>query len=285
LLTVGKVLADAVTAGGEALSDTIDPSLLVTALPSWQRQAGPVSRSIQAVVDQTGSVWRVLRDGTIWVGTDSYPETTTPHVFLDEDWDSGVIEIAPELPDLVSGITFRGQTIKYVVHTVDSGKTRTEACLDSPSGLLDRFLAGVRQEIRYSRSYLCKVVSQNTDYSLELMPYDATFQGKGISRVPIRCGIPGVRVKVSKGCRVRVQWDDGNPSKPYANSWDFDETSVIEVEFKPGIGAPFFRVGDTGEAVLPAGMLLQTSVGPATLIAPAPLVFVAMGGGSPIVKG
>jgi hypothetical protein len=113
------------------------------------------------------------------------------------------------------------------------------------------------------------------------MPYHASFQGRGLSKVPIRHGLPGFVVKVTKGAKIRLQFDDGDPSKPFASLWDEGESSVTEIEYKPGgIGRPAVRVGETLECVIPAGALLMTSAGPASFVAPTPLTAVIMGPGN-----
>ena len=72
--------------------------------------------------------------------------------------------------------------------------------------------------IDYLALYPARVVSQNADGTLELKPDDTRVPG--LSQVPIRYGIPGVRVKVAAGARVLAGFAGGDPSQPVAELWE-----------------------------------------------------------------
>jgi len=284
--TVREIITSALTAIGDKLSATSDSALLAKRVDQWKRNEAPASRAIQAICDNQGALWRVLRDGTVWVGYASYPEVTTEHDLMDEDWSAGVIEIAPDAPELVPGITFRGQQIRYVVHLLEPDSLRSEACLDPPSGLLDRFLAGVRQEIDYSRTYAARVVSQNPDGTLQLSPDDPKQKGTGLNKVPIETGLPGFVVKVLSGARCSYHYENGDPSKPIAQAWKLDPSKVTSIEYKPsGRGAPVACVGDIVEMAIPMNLPLTTSLGPAMVTVTTPVRATIMGPGNAKLLG
>lgn len=259
---VGTVVRDILAACGETLSSTVEASVLSARVDQWKRNEGPASRALQAICDNQGLIWRVLRDGTVWLGVESYPVTTVKHVLIDEDWSAGIIEIAPEAPDLLPGVTFRDQRIQYVVHQIRSGSLRSEASLSTPGGLLDRYLAGVRQEIQYSRSYPARVVSQNADGTLQVLLDDASMKGNGVNKVIIRTGLPGFECNVQRGARVSVEFENGDPSATRASLWELDASKVTSVKFKPGgIDSPACRVGDTIDAALPMGVPITGMMG------------------------
>lgn len=241
-VAIAAIVADILREAGETLSGDSDQTILARLLPKWERLEAPASRCLFAVLARVGAIWRMQRDGTVLVTTEQYPEATVPHVVLDEEWAEGKILIRPEAPDLLPGVTFLGQQIRFVRHVISRGGLRTEAWLDSPSGMLNRFLAGLRREVDNTTPWPCRVVKQNPDGTLELQPDDQQLRGAGgLNRVPIRHGLPGVTgVSVPKGTRLRVHWDARDGGRPYAALWD--EGLVDEIVFANGTSA-VARVG------------------------------------------
>lgn len=261
LAECGETLAPVASTAATAVNGaTIDPTILSVKLPQWKTNAIQASRAMQRVCDHQGLIWRVLRDGTVWIGTEAYPEQTVKHTLIDEDWASGAIDFAPDAPDLKPGVTFRGQQIRYVVHTL----TRSEACLETPSGLLDRFLSGIRQEIQFSRSYPAEVIAQNADGTLQLRPIDTTIKGGGLNNVPIRTGLPGFEVRVPKGAIVSLEFNNGDPSDPRASLWT-QKTGVTSLAFGDGVRG-FARVGDQVQVVAPPAMPITGTLGGAPFV-------------------
>lgn len=278
--TVGTLIRSLLSDCGERLSATVDASLLTQQLDQWKRNKTPASRALQAICDKRGLIWRVLRDGSIWVGKEEYPATATKHVLVDEDWSAGVIEIAPEEPALLPGVTFRDQRIRYVVHRISPTALRSEAYLETPGGLLDRFLAGVRQEIDYSRSYPAEVVAQNADHTLQVRPFDPKVKGEGLNKVPIRTGLPGFVCRVHPGAIVSLEFEAGDPANPRASMWN-NGADVLDVEFVPdGAGSPGCRIGDEIEIALPMNLPLMTTLGPATVTVTTPVRGTIVGPGN-----
>jgi hypothetical protein len=241
--TARTVLLAALGEAGETLSADSDPVALATRLDSWGRSAGPASRAIQRLCDWVGSTWRVLPDGTVWVGIPTWDEYSDEHRLLDEDWGAGSALIAPDAPTLRPGQTLGGVRMQYVVHTVEDRALRTEGWLNAPGGALDRFLAAVRTEIDYSRIYPGTVKAQHSDGSLAVKLDDSRVSGPGgLDKVPLRTGVPGFKATVAAGSRVRVGFDSGDPSLPFAALWD-DGANVTRVSFDGGTRS-FARVGD-----------------------------------------
>lgn len=75
--------------------------------------------------------------------------------------------------------------------------------------------------------YPAKVVSQNGDGTLELQPDNAAVPG--VSKVPIRLGVPGFKVKVSGGSRVLLSFEGGDARRPVATLWEFDGAKLTEL--------------------------------------------------------
>ncbi len=93
-------------------------------------------------------------------------------------------------------------------------------------GIREAIAKMVRQEIAgidYFTLYDAKVVSQSTDgATVDLQPGDPRLPG--MSKVPLRLGLPGTVAKFAPGQFVRLGWDRGNPSLPYACLFQGGET-------------------------------------------------------------
>jgi hypothetical protein len=178
----------------------------------------------------------VLTDGTVWAGTDSYPEAELEAVVLDEDWTRGVAEIAPERAELTPGVTYLGQRINYVIHRLGSN-LRTEAYSVAPGEAFERVLGGLRREVDFSRFYPARVILQNADGTLQLVPVVPPGEKLGLTgldRVPIRLGVPGT-VLVPPGTTCRVGFDAGDPSRPFATAFDDGSLTLLSL----GAGSDF----------------------------------------------
>jgi len=75
--------------------------------------------------------------------------------------------------------------------------------------------------------YPARVAAQNADGTLEVQPDSAAVPP--VSQVPIRLGVPGVKVKVAAGCRVLVGFEGGDPRRPVATLWQFDGPALLEL--------------------------------------------------------
>jgi hypothetical protein len=122
------VLDDIISETDETLATTAT-SLITRTVPHWHRQIGYGTRAMSALADAVGMVWRVLRDGTIWIGVDTFPA-----VSVDATWtqlhafpDLGMVEIAPgDAPLVGPGVTWNGVSVGTVLTRLDGGVLRQE---------------------------------------------------------------------------------------------------------------------------------------------------------------
>lgn len=273
--TVRGVVRDILREAGETLSGTSEDAVLGRPLNHWERSSGPASRCLRDVLEKVpGATWRVLADGTVWVGLTSWPTASPDYTSLDEDYIHGVLTVATSRPALDPGTTFLGHRISFVTHRVRPESFRTEASLvDSPGNLLERVLQGVRREIDFSRSYPCRVVSQRADGSLELLPDDELLKGRGLDKIAIHSGLPAT-VKVSPNARCDVAFSAGDPARPYVHGWE--SPSALEI----ALGGGALSVGRQGDVVtlfldhialnLIAMALTNPAIGGFAVAAPAP---------------
>lgn len=249
-------LADLLREGGESLASS---SAVATTLDFWTRPAATVSEGIGQLVDELGATWRMLDDGTIWVGTESWPTAKVDGVIITASVPSeGRIDFASATPSLRPGTTFNGQHVDEVEIHLSAGDVHTKAWFGERGDQLHFHLAHiVRQETKHLDFFAIRgghVVSQNDDGTLELKLDDPTMPG--MSKVPIAYGIPGVSATVLAGARIHLEFENGSPAKPRAVVVDAAKLKTItikasqkviidcaDVESQKG-GRPLARLGD-----------------------------------------
>jgi hypothetical protein len=107
---------------------------------------------------------------------------------------------------------------------------------------LTRIIRYVMRDVWLLGRYPCTVQLQHDDDTVDVLPDAARYRGKGLSRVPIRHGLPGVRVRVASGARALLGYEGGDPRQPYVALWD--PGSVEQILFNGG-GQGVARIGDT----------------------------------------
>lgn len=218
------ILGDA----GEVLSGTTDAGLLATNVLAWS-VLGTYSavwnlRALLNILTPAMS-WRVLTDGAIWIGNESWPTATAVFDTIDQDPKEGVYLLGIESPFVEPGTNLDGVgKVNQCVDVIESGRLRTRVYVDLPSeddrdlrsvvaGMAKQAVAGVDFYGRYE----CQVETQSVDLTtVDVSPVgdrNKKLLG-GLQRVPVRFGT-GIKVKFSPGAHVLLGWDGGNPGNPY----------------------------------------------------------------------
>jgi len=123
---LGLALDDILSAADETLSDTAT-SLLGATRSHWQRVQGTGCDALQAIATEMDYRWRVLRDGTIWIGSDTYAELEAEAVQIASWPDQALRLIAPEGAPLVRpGVTHDGWMVDHVTTRLDDGTIRQD---------------------------------------------------------------------------------------------------------------------------------------------------------------
>lgn len=121
-LALGDVLTDT----GETLSSDAT-SLLVAFRSHWQRIESTGGAALQAIADEMGYRWRVGRDGTVWIGEDTYPELEADAALIASWPDQALRLIAPSGAPLVRpGVTHDGWQIDHVTTRLSDGSIRQD---------------------------------------------------------------------------------------------------------------------------------------------------------------
>lgn len=276
-------LTDLVEEAGERLSTTTDAALLDEVLsPGWTRLRGPAAEALARLLEGTGASWRILPDGSLWAGPETWPtaQGMADLVVLEEDRSRGRLVLATEAPQLLPGQTLRGDRVSDVELTIEPERIRIEAYLERQvPGMLDRLkgallaLVDARLSVRtrYHGVYLGTVVTTDASGRVEVRLDDEA--RPPVTAVTLRAGSAGVELEVADGCRVLVFWEGGDPRRPIAQPFDqgalkSSRTSATE---KITLNAPQVVLDEaTGREVARRGDI-TASGGPTTFLQLVPL--------------
>lgn len=130
-VTAYLALRDAVTGAGESLADSSDEEALkAVSLKQWARVQRTLGVELSRIAKRSGMVWRILRDGTVWMGTDAWEESTLLGTQLDYWPARGKALYVPDAaPDLLPGQSIDGRHVSAVELRVDEGTARLTAML------------------------------------------------------------------------------------------------------------------------------------------------------------
>lgn len=238
-------LTDLAEEAGEQLSAATDAALLDEVLtPGWTRLRGTAAEALARLLEGTGASWRILPDGSLWAGAETWPQARgmADLVVLEEDRSRGRLVLVTEAPQLLPGQTLRGDRVSDVEITIEPERLRIEAHLERGTpGVLDRLKGALLAMIdarlsvrtRYQGVYLGTVVRTDASGRLEVKLDDAA--RPPVTAVTLRAGIPGCEIKVADGCRVLVSWEAGDPRRPIARPWD--EVGLKEIRVSASVKA------------------------------------------------
>jgi len=96
-------------------------------LPRWVRSRSTGAAALSVLCRRLGVGWRVLRDGSVRVGSEAWAPYAGAPFLVEHDGASGRAVAAQDAPDIEPGVVLGGRRIGGVVHAVgDNGVLRTE---------------------------------------------------------------------------------------------------------------------------------------------------------------
>jgi len=132
--TARVVLLDLLRTAGETLSPTADARTVGLQLAAWTQIAQPIGNAISALLGDArlaAHAWRVLPDGTIWAGPETWPDAGLKNIVDYQEIgrlpNEGRSELGFEAPALVPGVSLGGRRVSYVEHTMKDDAVRTMA--------------------------------------------------------------------------------------------------------------------------------------------------------------
>jgi hypothetical protein len=214
---------------GELLADGVEADLDGYQLGHWTRLSMPARDALDLLADVLGLAWRVQADGTIFVGPETWPEPGGDALFI--GWlDDDLVIYAPDGAPLRPGMAVDGVQALGVEYQISASSLRAQVrygVAGDPPRVPDLML--------YRASYAATVKAQRDDGTLDLEADDPRL-GTVLLGVPFRVGIPGAKVTIPSGSRVRVGFEGADPRGIFAASLDQDRSAT----------RPVARKGDTG---------------------------------------
>ncbi|HUB09466.1 MAG TPA: hypothetical protein VMB50_20850 [Myxococcales bacterium] len=133
-VSLQAVLQDTLQAIGEQLSGSADPNTLALFLSSWTREGTAAYRAVAALAAEAGVPWRLLQDGSLWLGPETWPSSSVKHYEV-LSWDpaDSRAEMSSDDPGLWPGTTWEGGQVSYVEHRIDPDKLRTKVWFEDLS--------------------------------------------------------------------------------------------------------------------------------------------------------
>lgn len=123
------ILAAILEAGGETLSPTSDAAILERLVGRWSVAAGPVATALELLAEDQGFSWRVVDDGGIWVGVETWPKSPVDGLLDVPDLDESSGRMTAAIADrcgLRPGTTYGGRKIVAVEYEFSAADARAE---------------------------------------------------------------------------------------------------------------------------------------------------------------
>lgn len=243
---------DLLQALGETAASSSDQQVLGRTLPKWTRTAAWGLDLLGELADKLEATWRVLADGSVWIGVDTWaPAPETDWILTGGTPEAGRITIAAETCTVDPGQSLDGLRVHSLMHTVRPGASRTVLVLDESGNplyrLIDRWMR--RRGYDYARPQPGKAVTQDADGTLQVQLDHPDYPP--LRSVPIRPGLADTDIKIGGGARVLVEWAGGDPGAPYVTAWGDSTATEIKIGDAPGQPArEVARKNDTVEVDL-----------------------------------
>lgn len=252
--TLRVVLGDLLAGAGEKLSPTSDPAVLATPISTWTTVAIATGRLITQLL-RTASLaanWRVLPDGTVWVGVETWPDSGLvagdDYQVMTEDPARLFAKLGIEVPLLLPGTTLgegtEARRVSYVEHSLDEPETRTEVWFETMAkppaddrlrAAVRAFVGGAEPRIEYAAQFWATIVAQSGD-RIDVKPVDAS--RPPMAGVPLLAGFAQWNLSLKPGGHVLVGWGGADPSQSYVIGLGAD---VVAASI--GIEAPNVTIG------------------------------------------
>lgn len=274
--TLALPVDDILRQAGETLGEALSSDLASYVLASWSVGEWTAGRAISDLAELVGASWWVDPDGGVRLAVRGQPIASTALVDLVEhDLAGRTITLAPAPGSewaLRPNTVVHGKTIRTARFLLSGSSLRVRCEYeDSLDGLVRAIAQHGARRTDYLALYPAEVYSQDSDGTLQVFP-DSPAIPK-LAGVPLKLPAPGTVVKVTKGARVLVGFEGGNPSRPFAIG--FESAGFQSIALGNGT-KPAARVGDQVTIFVTPGVPVPVSgtlsgnpfVGAATFTSP-----------------
>ena len=230
--TIGQVLKDIARNTNHKISTKAEQNVLNFSLTGWNILKMKAALAIEKLTSVTSCLCRVLPDGTLWFGKETYtPVNDDDYLVIEKFPDEGRWSIYNDQTLIQPLSSLQGMNIVQVDYLVQDNELTTDIYFSDISADSVQELTEQDDKILYEGVYRCKVVKQYSTGNLELLP-DPNFDiiRNGFVDVPIIYPFPGMKITVPIGTACYVGFANGNPQFPRVQGWD-DNGEATRVEF------------------------------------------------------
>ena len=121
---VHHILTDLMRDAGEALSTVCTPAILTKPLEAWTTLGLPTGTLLAALCSVLGCNWRVMSDGTVWIGIEPWPDCMAAFRSLETDGANAAQVVGTDGPAIWPGTLLGGRKVDFVTHDLDRNRTR-----------------------------------------------------------------------------------------------------------------------------------------------------------------
>lgn len=234
--TIRVLLQDLCNETREVLSDTADSSILSGTVPRWSRVESVAANALGEVVAAAGASWRILNDGTLWIGQEAWESVEIPGEILDERPTnaSRSLQVETLFALLAPGTVWDGRRVSLVEHRASAEHATTTAWFEGPGDTTDRLKRGFgalvgtfTRAMRYHALYPATVLHQDDNGLVDLQPDSPLLPA--LVKVPLRECSPGRAVLINDGARCLVAFEGGFATGPVVIAWANDPGGVSAV--------------------------------------------------------
>jgi hypothetical protein len=124
------IVNEILTQAGETLSPTSPAPLLATHFDFWTIPGGngaTPGSALRSLLSPFDAAWRMLSDGTVWIGIDTFPAAPEQdRLELEPHADQALVCLAVDAFALRPGVTLDGRKVLQVDHRFDDEGRRTD---------------------------------------------------------------------------------------------------------------------------------------------------------------
>lgn len=122
---VRHVFDDLLRDSGETQASTSTATVLSKDLEAWTTIALSTGAILASLCRVAGSEvnWRVLADGTVWIGTETWPDSQVVSRSIESDGSNAAGIVGTDVPGLWPGTLLGGRKVDYVRHDLDADRT------------------------------------------------------------------------------------------------------------------------------------------------------------------
>ena len=241
-ITLGQIVRDVASLTGHTFNLQSDASLMAISLVRWDKIKAKASDIIDKLLepqikDGRKAIWRIMLDGTLWVGYEDYPEVTIKYELLDKQTQKGYWLFNNEEQVIEPLQSVSGQRIRETVYRLENEKLDMLFNFYQPNHIQAYDLSSQTREFIYSRIYRMKVLNQQGNGTVNLVPEpEIELLKNGLREVPIIYPMPDMKINVSTGAICYVFFANSDPSYPRVIAWEFSPQNLIEVVFADSKG-------------------------------------------------